>query len=101
MITMKTGSKAPVRFVFSDDVSETTITIQTDDPSEVVAAKLRRVLELEGVTAGAMLLNNVKERLAQTPEFTPADRAAYDERMTQAQPLGWGEGVDIESLPEA
>lgn len=98
MITMKTGSKTPVRFVFSDSVSETTINIQPDDPSDTIKAKLQRVLELEGYAAAPQ---RAPEPVSLGTLFTPADRAAYDERMTQAQPSGWGEGVDIESLPEA
>lgn len=100
MITMKTGSKTPVRFVFSDDVSETTITIQTDDDSDIIAAKLQRVLELEGGYT-TVVVDGMRTQPYAEAAFTPADRAAYEERMTQAQPLGWGEGVDIESLPEA
>lgn len=96
MITMKSG-KVPVKFVFSDDVSETVITVFSDDPSEVIAAKLQRVLELEGYAATPQ---RAPEPVTLGTLFTPADRAAQDERMAQAQPMGWGEDTDIEQLPE-
>lgn len=100
MITMKTGGRTPVRFVFSDDVSETTVTIQPDDPPDEIAAKLRRVLELEGMRAPS-LPPGVPAYAAPDVQFTPADRAATEERLKAASPMGWGEGVDIEDLPEA
>lgn len=97
---MKTGSKTPVRFTFSDDVSETTITIAPDDESGVIAAKLQRVLELEGVALPSAPQARMVSVPAQ-PEFTAADRAATEARLKAANPQGWGEGVDIENLPEA
>lgn len=100
MITMKTGSKTPVRFVFSDDVSETTITIQPDDDSRTVAAKLQRVLDMEHGTGGYVSPPHLIPTALQT-DFTPADRAEYEQRLLEARPMGWGEGVDIDSLPEA
>jgi hypothetical protein len=101
MITMKTGSKSPVRFVFSDDVSETTITIQADDASDAIRAKLQRVLELEepGVRARIQSTGLVNPSEARAP-FTAADRAATEARLAQAQPQGWGKDVNIEELPE-
>lgn len=100
MITMKTGSKTPVRFTFSDDVSETVITVFSDDPSEVIAAKLRRVLELEGEVPPPFPVALTPPTRSGEPSFTPADRAAYDERLKGAGVMGWGEGIDIDSLPE-
>lgn len=99
MITMKTGSKTPVRFIFSDDVSETTVTVQPDDSSEDIAAKLQRVLELEGVALPTVLPARMISVPA-APVFTAADRAATEERLKQAQPMGWGEDTDVENLPE-
>lgn len=89
MITMKTGAKGPVRFVFSDKVSETTVTLQSDDDSATVVAKLQRVLELEGGAAAARLL-----ALGAPPapgEFTrePLFDAAGAEAAVTAQPIGW------------
>jgi len=98
MITMKTGSKTPVKFTFSDDVSETVITVFSDDPSEVIAAKLQRVLELEGYAATPQ--RAPLPIASGEPSFTPADRAAYDERLERAGVMGWGEDIDIDSLPE-
>lgn len=117
MITMKTGSKTPVKFIRADDVSETVITVFTDDPSDVIAAKLQRVLELEGGYT-TVVVNGVRTQPYTEPDaridwdnppqpapnvgtrFTPADRAAYDERLKGAQAMGWGEDIDIDSLPE-
>jgi hypothetical protein len=106
MITMKTGSRAPVRFVFSDDVSETTITIQADDDSAAIAAKLQRVLDLEKphtyaaiLATGAVGANAF--RAPESPAFTPADRAAEEARLAGVQPMGWTEHADLDSLPEA
>lgn len=98
MITMKAG-KAPVKFVFSDDVSETNIIIQPDDPSDIIKAKLQRVLELEDAKSVPDFVKTAGAVLA-TGHFTPADRAATEQRLKAASPMGWGEGVDIEDLPE-
>lgn len=100
MITMKTGSKTPVRFIFSDDVSETTITIAPDDDSGAIAAKLQRVLELEGVALPTAPPAPVAPGVTLANIFTPADRAATEVRLAQAQPQGWGADVDVEKLPE-
>lgn len=99
MITMKTVSKTPVKFTFSDDVSETVITVFSDDPSDIIAAKLQRVLELEGGYT-TVVINGVRTQPYTEPSFTPADRAAYDERLKGAGVMGWGEDIDIDSLPE-
>jgi hypothetical protein len=102
MITMKTGSKAPVKFVFDDGISETTVVVSPEESSKAIATKLQRVLELEGVILppappapeSQVTLKNI---------FTPADRAAMDQRMQQAQQglNGWNGNVNIEDLPEA
>lgn len=97
MITMKTGSKAPVRFTFSDDVSETTITIAPDEESGSIAAKLQRVLELEGVRPASAIQGMAASMV---PQALLADRAATEERLAQVQPQGWSKNVDIEQLPE-
>jgi hypothetical protein len=88
MITMKVGggAKAPVRFVFSDDVSETTVTLQGDDNSATIVAKLQRVLELEG---GQVTARAVAAFAAQPPEFGPLFDAAGAEKEVTAQPVGW------------
>jgi hypothetical protein len=100
MITMKTGSKAPVKFIFDDGISETTVIVSPEESPKAIAAKLQRVLELEGVAlptappAQQVTLGNI---------FTPADRAATEERMREAQRglNGWNEHVNVEDLPEA
>ncbi|MGN6128503.1 MAG: hypothetical protein ACTHON_18245 [Humibacter sp.] len=100
MITMKVGSgaKAPVRFVFSDDVSETTVTLQGDDDSATVVAKLQRVLELEGASArpSAEALEEWRRQaiLAQMPEIPefvkePLFDATGAEEAAKKQPVGW------------
>lgn len=103
MITMKVGSgaKAPVRFVFSDDVSETTVTLYQDDPPDVVRAKLQRVLELEGgMPSPAPQAPVTPPAAPQEPTFTPADRAATEARLQDAQAMGWNGDIDIDKLPE-
>ena len=101
MITMKTGSKTPVRFVFSDLISETTITIQPDDESADIAAKLRRVLELEGGHTAVIQNSRHLPPPAPVPVFTPADREATEARVraTEESLNGWN-AVDIDALPE-
>lgn len=119
MITMKTGSKTPVKFVFSDDVSETTINIQPDDPSDTIRAKLQRVLELEGEAAGlrarttATMLGVSPDDLrlpvrqpgaalsAARETFEPLwDAAEAEKRLAAQQTVGW-ETADLDALPEA
>lgn len=90
MITLR--SKNPVRFEFADGIQETYVVLQPDDESETICAKLQRVLELEGYAS--------TPQRAPLPIFTAADRAATDERLAQAQPMGWSEDTDIENLPE-
>jgi hypothetical protein len=43
----------PAKFRFSDGLSETVVVLQPDDDSETLAAKLQRVLELEGIAPPA------------------------------------------------
>lgn len=95
MITMKTGSKTPVRFIFTDGISETTVTISPDEPSEDIAAKMRRVLELERPHEAARLMvtgaigPDVLRPAAEPPEFGPLFDAAGAEQAVTAQPVGW------------
>jgi hypothetical protein len=105
MITMKvgTGAKAPVRFIFSDQVSETTVTVYGDDEPDTLRAKLQRVLDLEDSQGlpvrqpGAAL----SAAMAAEPQFTAADRAAEEARLAGVQAMGWAEdGPDIADLPE-
>lgn len=102
MITMKTGSKTPVRFTFEDGVSETTVTLQPDDDSGTLAAKMRRVLELEGGQTAAIQNSRFLPPAAalDQPEFTAADRAATEARLKAVSPLGW-ETANTDLLPEA
>jgi hypothetical protein len=101
MITMKTGSKAPVKFVFDDGISETTVVVSPEESPKAIVAKLQRVLELEGAASAGRA--NPRPQVAPENPFTPADRAAMDQRMQQAQAglNGWNENVNIEDLPEA
>lgn len=90
-------SKTPIKFRWEDDLAETVVVIQPDDSSEVIMAKLQRVLELEGHA-------NTPQRipLPIAPEasaFGPADRAALEADLAKAQPMGW-ETTDTETLPE-
>lgn len=97
-MALKLAGKNPAKFEFDDGVSQTVVTIQPDDPPEVVMAKLQRVLELEGYV-------NTPQRVAlpiapEAPVFTPADRAATDARMAAVQTSGWNEDADLDNLPE-
>ena len=100
MITMKTGSKTPVRFVFSDDVSETTINIQPDDPSDTIRAKLQRVLDMEA--GGGLPVRQPGAALSAAKEtFEPLwDAAEAEKRLAAQQTVGW-ETADLDALPEA
>ncbi len=102
-MALELAGKNPAKFIFNDGVSETTVTIQPDDPPDTVRAKLQRVLELEqgpGLPArqpGAALAAAMAQ-----PQFTPADRAAEEARLAAVQTSGWNEGLEdgIENLPE-
>lgn len=96
-------SKTPVKFQWTDDIAKTEVVLQPDDPSEVLVAKLQRVLELEGAALPALPVRAPGASLApQAPTFTPADRAATDERLKGAQAMGWNASVEdgIDNLPE-
>jgi len=98
-------SKTPVKFRWEDDLAETVVVIQPDDDSEVIMAKLQRVLELEGGAPSALTFpSGVRAPLAPgVPVFTPADRAATEERLEGVKVNGWNEdAVDggLENLPE-
>lgn len=102
-MALKLAGRNPAKFTYSDGVSETTVTIQPDDPPEAVQAKLQRVLELEGgPTAMSPLLAAGQQMVrAAQPEYTPAERAAEEARLAQVQTMGWTEeGSDIDNLPE-
>jgi hypothetical protein len=99
-MALKLAGRNPARFEFDDGVSQTTVTVQPDDPPEAVRAKLQRVLELEGYAATPQ---RVPLPIApQAPTFTPADRAAEEARLRAVQTHGWTEdaGDDLAELPE-
>lgn len=103
-MALKLAGRNPARFEFDDGVSQTTVTVQPDDDAGTVAAKLRRVLELEGGLRGVLQNARYLPPAAppETPVFTAADRAAVNTAMTQAQQAlstGW-ESVDLDKLPE-
>jgi hypothetical protein len=100
VITLR--SRNPVRFEFSDGISETSVTVQPDDDSGTIAAKLRRVLELEGGYTAAIQNSRFLPPAAapEAPAFTPADRAATEERLAKADAMGW-ESTNVDTLPEA
>ena len=96
-------SKTPIKFRWEDDLAEMIVVNQPDDDSEVIMAKLQRVLELEGGAPPALTFPpGVRAPLA--PVFTPADRAATEERLKAAQSaMGWNEDAmdgGLEQLPE-
>lgn len=99
-------SKTPVKFRWEDDLAETVVVIQPDDDSEVIMAKLQRVLELEAphLSAAVQATGAIGPNALRAPVFTPADRAATEERMKAAQSaMGWNEDAmdgGLEQLPE-
>jgi hypothetical protein len=101
-------SKNPVKFVVSDQLAETAVVLSPDDDEETLVSKLQRVIELAGGQLlpvrqpGAALQAAVAATMAAEPLFTPADRAATDERLAAtAATMGWAEdGPDIDNLPE-
>lgn len=97
-MALKLAGRNPAKFEYNDGVSETTVTVQPDDDADTVRAKLQRVLELEG---GSPALPVRVPGASLAPTFTPADRAATEERLKGAQPMGWSEDADMENLPEA
>lgn len=104
-MTLKLTGRNPARFEFDDGVSQTTVTIQPDDDADSVRAKLQRVLELEEphtrarIQATGLVAPNAL-RTPEEPVFTPADRAATEERMSSVQTMGWTGDADFDSLPE-
>lgn len=93
-------SKTPVKFLWSDSLSETAVILSPDDDSETLRDKLQRVLELTGEVLptrqpGAALT-------AAQAEFPPLFPAAEAEAAVLAQQaLGWSEDMDLDALPEA
>lgn len=96
-MALKLAGRNPAKFLFTDGVSETTVTITPDDEPDTVRAKLQRVLELEGY---ADTPQRAPLPISMEPAFTPADRAAYEERLAKAESMGW-ESTDVDALPEA
>lgn len=102
-MALKMSGRNPAKFEWTDDVAETTVTIQPDDTSEVIQAKLQRVLDLEAgqglpIRAPGAALMAAKET------FEPLIDAVAAERRVAAQgAMGWNADLtdgDIESLPE-
>lgn len=93
-------SKTPVKFLWSDALSETAVVLSPDDDDMTLRDKLQRVLELSGDRLpvrqpGAALA-------AAQVEFPPLWDAEAAEAAL-AKKTGW-EGladIDIEDLPEA
>jgi hypothetical protein len=97
MITLR--SKTPVKFEFADGVSETVVTIASDEDSDTIKAKLQRVLDLEA--GGGLPLRQPGAALAAAKEdFGPLfDAAAAEQQLMARQKTGW-EALAVEDLPE-
>lgn len=98
-------NKTPVKFTWSDALSESNVVVSPDDDSDTIAAKLQRVLELEGGRpAGAGVVDALVAMRQQAPVFTPTDREAMDARLEGVKVMGWNEdaaaGGGLEELPE-
>jgi hypothetical protein len=79
-------NKTPVRFEWTDQLSETSVHISPDDDSDTIRAKLQRVLELE--TGGPLPVRVPGAALAAAREtFEPLlDVAAMEAAATK---VGW------------
>jgi hypothetical protein len=100
-MALKLAGRNPAKFEFTDGVSETTVTVQPDDPPEAVRAKLQRVLELEGVAPPAQPLPGLTAPAPADPVVLAAERAATEARLARASStMGWGEDADLDNLPE-
>jgi hypothetical protein len=101
-MALRLAGRNPARFEYDDGVSQTIVVIAPDDEPDTVRAKLQRVLELEGhiLAEWATPAHPPGARSAEAPTFTPADRAATEERLAKAETMGW-ESTDVDALPEA
>ena len=96
-------SKTPVKFEFSDGVQVTTVTVAADEESEVIAAKLQRVLDLEA-GQGLPVRQPGAARAAIETEFPELfDSAAAEAEALKRQKIGWEalSSDSVEDLPEA
>lgn len=98
MLTLK--NKTPVRFEWTDDLSETAVILSPDDDSETLRNKLQRVLELETGQPLPMRVPGAALKAVET-DFPELFDAAGAE--AQAAKVGWeglAEGDEAENLPE-
>lgn len=95
-------SKTPVKFEFTDGLSETTVSLQPDDDTETVRAKLQRVLDLEAGQGLPTRQPGAALQAAQA-EFPPLyDAQAAEAALAAKGAMGWDETeLDIDTLPEA
>lgn len=100
MLTLR--SKTPVRFEWSDKLSETTVTLSPDDDSETIQAKLQRILSLEDSQGLPVRQPGAALAAAVLADFPPLfDASALEaELASQGGALGWSTPVDIDTLPE-
>lgn len=92
-------TKNPVKFQWTDALSETAVVLSPDDDSDTIAAKLRRILDLEA--GGGLPVRQPGAALAAAKEdFGPLfDAAAAEQQLMARQKTGW-EALAVEDLPE-
>lgn len=97
MLTLR--SKTPVRFEYSDGTAETAVVLQIDDDEATLVRKLQRVVEM---STGLPVRQPGVALAAAQADFPPLFDAQAAEAAVAAQSaMGWGEGADLDSLPEA
>lgn len=97
MLTL-TG-KTPVKFLHDDGTAETAVVLQPDDDEATLVRKLQRVVEM---STGLPARLTVADLAAAKADFPPLFDAQAAEAAVAAQSaMGWGEGADLDSLPEA
>lgn len=94
MLTLK--NKTPVRFEWTDALSETAVILSPDDDSDTIRAKLERIIQLEAGLPVRRPGAALAAAQAEFPELFDAEGAE-----AQAAKVGWSAlADDPESLPE-
>lgn len=98
MLSLK--NKTPVRFEWTDALSETAVVLSPDDDSDTIRAKLERIIELEAGQALPVRVPGAALRAAKE-DFEPLFDAEGAEAL--AAKVGWealADDTDVENLPE-
>jgi hypothetical protein len=98
MLTLK--NKTPVRFEWTDALSETAVILSPDDDSDTIRAKLERIIQLEAGQTLPVRVPGAALAAAQA-KFEPLlDIASMEE---QAAKVGWpalaDDAIDLPEYP--